>query len=55
MSKTPQFCSRCNQLKVQGRDLVGMGWIVCECDKPKQPKKEMTKAEKTKQPFVFIE
>lgn len=29
------FCNRCNQMKVEGKMLVGLGWTTCECDVPK--------------------
>jgi hypothetical protein len=38
MTKGPQFCEKCKQLKPQGRDLVGVGWIICLCDHEKAKK-----------------
>jgi hypothetical protein len=67
--RKPIFCNKCKQLKPQGRDIVGLGWLVCECDTPKLPKgaklaeakatQDLAKlaldAIKSKDPFVFKE
>lgn len=45
------MCPKCNQIKVEGRMLVGLGWIVCECDKPPVIDNK-SQQEKKNEPFV---
>lgn len=46
------MCPKCNQIKVEGRMLVGSSWTICECDKPVDKVVNTVEKSKHVEPFV---
>ena len=51
-----EFCPKCKQIKPYYREVIGVGWIVCECAKELEKKKEAIKKKtESNEPFKFDE